>query len=461
MSTPQSVGKGSFGKVYKIDSPPGQPPQCIKKINLIESNLTLEFVSKETENWKILDHPNIPKLYSWYYDSPYFVITMEFIEGETLEDLISVTKKSGKLIPENFIFETFKQLVSALKHCKEKSIIHRDLATKNVMIRKSDNVIKLIDFGISRKLSNSDSFAQTFAGTMTTISPEVYKNEGYSFQTDIWSLGVILYELLTLDLPFQFNSQFELMNAIVYGKIKPMIRNCSQILKDVLDGMLIVDPFQRLSIEQIEKLLSNTFLNIIHPSFQILRLDPSFFDPKLIIDYSLVSNCSLGTKIGGFPFLPPQGGLFYGLNVSGKFDNGDDTWLGTQNKPGEWAIAFHGTRINYIKLIIESSLKSGRCNTFGKGIYCCPTVDYAKCYSGNPLIMSTAQGEKSFHYVLMCRVNPANVHYCTDAPCHEDQNPEYTLHITTHQETWFVNAYNANSEVIRVVGIIVFDSDKI
>ncbi len=99
----------------------------------------------------------------------------------------------------------FTQVCLAVKHCHDRKILHRDLKSQNIFMMKN-GLIKLGDFGIARILDHTKANARTMVGTPYYISPEIVLGKPYSFKTDIWSLGVILYEISTLEMPFQAKS---------------------------------------------------------------------------------------------------------------------------------------------------------------------------------------------------------------------------------------------------------------
>jgi NIMA (never in mitosis gene a)-related kinase 1/4/5 len=96
-----------------------------------------------------------------------------------------------------------------MKHCHDKKILHRDLKSQNIFCTKK-GIVKLGDFGIARVLSNTRSRAKTVVGTPYYLSPEIIKSESYSFKSDIWSLGVLLYEMAALTPPFNAGSLHQL-----------------------------------------------------------------------------------------------------------------------------------------------------------------------------------------------------------------------------------------------------------
>lgn len=141
---------------------------------------------------------------------------MEFADGGDLTK--KVKDQGGKYFSEVQILDWFTQLCLAIKHVHDRKIIHRDLKCQNIFLTK-DNRIKLGDFGIARILKKTMEKAKTMVGTPYYISPEIIQGKQYSLMTDIWSLGVVLYELCTLNPPFNAESIHYLALKIVKGQV--------------------------------------------------------------------------------------------------------------------------------------------------------------------------------------------------------------------------------------------------
>jgi NIMA (never in mitosis gene a)-related kinase len=132
---------------------------------------------------------------------------MDYADGGDLQSKIKERAKnkdaSGKpqYWPEDELLNLFTQICLAMKHVHDKKILHRDLKSQNIFLTKR-GLVKLGDFGIARVLSNTKSKAKTVVGTPYYLSPEIIKSESYNFKSDIWSLGVLLYEMAALQPPF-------------------------------------------------------------------------------------------------------------------------------------------------------------------------------------------------------------------------------------------------------------------
>jgi NIMA (never in mitosis gene a)-related kinase 1/4/5 len=138
----------------------------------------------------------------------------------------------------------------ALKHVHDRKVLHRDLKCQNIFLTKS-NLIKLGDFGIARVLSSTRENAKTMVGTPYYLSPEIINGRPYSFKSDIWSLGVILYELCALKPPFDASSLTFLAMKIVKGQYNPIPNLYSRDLKNLISILLQVDPNKRPTTNSI------------------------------------------------------------------------------------------------------------------------------------------------------------------------------------------------------------------
>jgi NIMA (never in mitosis gene a)-related kinase len=157
------------------------------------------------------------------------------------------------LFSEEFIWKIFSQLISALKYCHSFHIIHRDIKPENILITEEDE-FKLKDFGSSKQVESTLKSLKTFTGTPIYMSPEILFGSSYSFPSDIWSLGCVLYELMTLNHPFSYNN-FLCLNLIHSHKISKIHTPYSHDLKDSVLQMLIFEPYLRIEINKLEKFL--------------------------------------------------------------------------------------------------------------------------------------------------------------------------------------------------------------
>jgi hypothetical protein len=205
---------------------------------------------------------------------------------------------------------------------------------------------------------------------------------------------------------------------------------------------------------QYEQWFGQSYLRCsVHRSFSQLQINPGTFAPRWNRDFTVQKNCPSGARRGCQPYNPPAGWQRFGMNLDGKFVDGD-TWLGMKNGPGEWCIAYHGTKSHFVKSITESPLQSGSRNAGGRGIYCSPNPHYSEGYC-DCVTINTRTGKIKCKYMFMCRVNTSSIHRCTCWPCPLAEDDRYTLHMTTHADIWFVNCKNQGYRNIRPYGLLV------
>ena len=144
----------------------------------------------------------------------------------------------------------FVQIALALKHVHERKILHRDLKTQNIFLT-SKGEVKMGDFGISRVLQDTYDCAQTAIGTPYYLSPEICQERPYNQKSDIWSLGCILYEMLTLRHAFDASSMKGLVLKILRGNYPPVPNFYSQDVHMIVAEMLKKDPTKRPSIRKV------------------------------------------------------------------------------------------------------------------------------------------------------------------------------------------------------------------
>ena len=168
--------------------------KIIKKESM--SNSDIELVKGEIDIMKLCRHPNIVQLFDHFENSDYIFIIMEYLKGGDLEQYLN---KINFRVTENRARSIINQIASGIKYLHEYGILHRDLKPENIMLTENtDNgIIKIMDFGLSKILGPDEKVTDGF-GTLSFVAPEVLIRQPYNRQIDIWSVGVILYYMLSL-----------------------------------------------------------------------------------------------------------------------------------------------------------------------------------------------------------------------------------------------------------------------
>lgn len=212
-----------------------------------------------------LDHPNIIKFIEVFRSTKPFAslnIVMDYADGGDLQSKIKNQKT--KQFNESQILDWFTQICLAIKHIHDKKILHRDLKSGNIFLTK-DGKIKLGDFGIAKCLNNTFDKARTLVGTPYYLSPEIVQDKPYSFKSDIWSLGILLYEMTMLKMPFEASSLPMLSLKIVRGNYSPIASTVSRDLKQLIQCLIQVEIKNRPSIYEIlrNNLIKNRIRNFL------------------------------------------------------------------------------------------------------------------------------------------------------------------------------------------------------
>ncbi|KAJ9532988.1 hypothetical protein QJQ45_018070, partial [Haematococcus lacustris] len=208
---------------------------------------------KEAQLLSQLDHPNIIGYKESFIDPKdgALCIITTFCEEGDLFTRISKRRAANQFFSEHEIMDMFVQIASSLQYIHSKRILHRDLKTQNIFLSKG-NIIKLGDFGISKVLEKTDQFATTVTGTPYYMAPEICTNQPYTFKSDIWSLGCVLYELCTLKHAFAADSLLSLVYQIVRGNFPPIPPNqFSQGLSNLVNALLVIAmPYVHQSVQR-------------------------------------------------------------------------------------------------------------------------------------------------------------------------------------------------------------------
>ncbi|KAF2366257.1 Protein kinase domain [Trinorchestia longiramus] len=226
-------------------------PVVIKQITL--ETLTSEEAKAsltEVQVLSILRHPLIVRYHDSFQHDLSIVIVMDYAAGGNLHTYLQ-SKLPSQFLQEQHAVELITQVVMGLQHIHHNKILHRDLKSQNIFLDGSHRYLKIGDFGISKILA-SKSKAHSVVGTPCYLSPELCQSKPYNQKSDVWALGCVLYELLSLNRAFQAETLPALFQKITRGQYAPVSsERYSEHLRSLLSSLLHLDPSARPTANQI------------------------------------------------------------------------------------------------------------------------------------------------------------------------------------------------------------------
>ena len=248
----EKLGSGSFSKVYKVRRKIDNQIYALKKMQIY--NLSEKQKLNSLNEIRVLASINSKYIVNYkeaFLDTKdsTLCLVMEYADRGDLSKRIQEQKKRGKYFNERDIWKVFIQLVKGLKSLHDLNILHRDIKSSNIFLF-SDGTAKLGDLNVCKILSKN-KLGTTQAGTPSFAAPEVWMEKPYGLKSDIWSLGCVLYEIVTLQCPFQGSNVVELNNKILIGAFKPIPKKYSNDLSYIIEHMIKYEPEKRISCEQI------------------------------------------------------------------------------------------------------------------------------------------------------------------------------------------------------------------
>ncbi len=232
------IGKGGMGEVYKAKDLKLDRFVAIKFLsaNLGSSEENKKRFVREAKSAAILNHPNILSIYEIDEKESSLFLVMEFVDGQTLKSYIA-SLTSGTGVPAMKAIDWINQLCQGLKAAHDKNVIHRDIKTENIMINK-DGRLKIMDFGLA-KLKSGIGLTKTGSslGTLSYMSPEQVQGIQADHRSDIWSLGVVFYEILTGELPFKAEHEAAMLYLIV-NEVPPLPTTLNRKIPHQLDSLV-------------------------------------------------------------------------------------------------------------------------------------------------------------------------------------------------------------------------------
>ncbi|PNH02758.1 Serine/threonine-protein kinase Nek4 [Tetrabaena socialis] len=247
------IGQGQYGTAFRARDKYDGNLYCVKRIPMSAKDDHAGAL-REAQLLDSLDHPNIIRYRESFVDKEgSLCIVTSFCEEGDLFTLIRKKAAQKEYFTEEEVMDIFVQTADAVSFIHSKRVLHRDLKTQNIFIARG-GIIKLGDFGISKVLERTDSFATTVTGTPYYMAPEICTNQPYTYKSDIWSLGCVLYELCTLKHAFAADSLLSLVYQIVRGNFPPIpTEQFSNGLSDLVTRLLSRDAATRPSLGEVFK----------------------------------------------------------------------------------------------------------------------------------------------------------------------------------------------------------------
>ncbi|MBV9885395.1 MAG: serine/threonine protein kinase, partial [Acidobacteria bacterium] len=253
-SITEKLGEGGMGVVYRAHDLTLRRDVALKFLTLdrLEKDpQAREKVLREAQTISALNHPNICTIYEIGEDDGQPYIAMEFVEGHSLMQEVLTGPLSADVIVRYGM-----QLADALAHAHERGIIHRDLKSGNVWVTPSGR-LKLLDFGLSQRVVQQNTGDDTtkfdgawddqhaVTGTLAYMAPEILRGQEADARSDVWALGVVLYEMATGKRPFRGSTAYELSASILRESLPPIVPAVPPVLQAVIEKCLDKDPSQR------------------------------------------------------------------------------------------------------------------------------------------------------------------------------------------------------------------------
>ena len=251
------LGEGIFGSVKLGVEKKTKERVAIKIIKKKKAKQSdIELVRTEIDVMKLCHHPNVVHLLDHFENAEYIFIVMEYIRGGRLTDYMKEKKFN---FTEKRAAELIYEIAVGVKYLHKYGIIHRDLKPDNIMLTEANDKghIKIMDFGLSKILGKKEKTSDGF-GTLTFVSPEVLIRKPYNKEIDIWSIGVILYLMLSGDLPFddEEDDEQKIAKSIVFNEVEfpqKKFGNKSKEVIDLIKRCLTKEPKDRIKVDEIIK----------------------------------------------------------------------------------------------------------------------------------------------------------------------------------------------------------------
>lgn len=260
----QLIARGGYASVYQARDLETDEPVAVKELRneVIELDPeTLTRFQRESDALKRLAHPAIIKIQTDFNENGHHYVVMEYVSGGDLAGLIADHQAKGEFIPLQDVIDIGIHLADALKYAHELHVIHRDIKPANILLA-SDKTPRLSDFGVAR-LTDAQRLTRSgvMVGTLGYLSPESVSGESIDQRADIWSFGILLYELLTLQRPFESSNIARVLASILTQEPIPIHALRPDVptkMIELVESMLVKDVDERLKdVSSVYKILTH------------------------------------------------------------------------------------------------------------------------------------------------------------------------------------------------------------
>lgn len=257
------LGQGAYGKVHLVQDKLSKKLYAQKQlrkpaINIVENSEHDKSLHQHTSHVKrtiyerqilsnINHHPNIVKLFYALQDHDKFYLILEYISGGELFHHLTHNNSLGNVFKEDHVAFYAAQMASGLRHLHKLGIVYRDLKPENCLLDHRGNLV-LTDFGLSKDIGDNEEGCKSIIGTPEYMAPEILKGEEYGFAVDWWSLGCVIYDMMSGKPPFTGNSHKAIQDKILTKKLS-LPFYFSMDAKDLLNKLLNKNPEKRFKID--------------------------------------------------------------------------------------------------------------------------------------------------------------------------------------------------------------------
>eukprot|EP01129_Flabellula_baltica_P009780 TRINITY_DN4054_c0_g1_i2.p1 TRINITY_DN4054_c0_g1~~TRINITY_DN4054_c0_g1_i2.p1 ORF type:complete len:486 (+),score=116.36 TRINITY_DN4054_c0_g1_i2:1185-2642(+) len=271
------VGRGAFGKVLLcklVDTNQTYAMKCILKKSLVRHKKEIEHTLAERSVMMKLDHPFLMKLHYTFQTDDKLIYVMDYVNGG---ELFFHLEREGTFDMDRARFY-MAELISAISYLHESDIVYRDIKTENILLNSEGHVV-LTDFGLSKELGDADQRTGTLCGTPVYLPPEMLKKQEYGKAVDFWSVGVLLFEMLTGDVPFYNDNIQKMFRMIVQDEVPYPDFLIGTPVQDLIDRLLQKNPEDRLT--DWDEIKSHPFFECINWEALVRKEIPPPFVPTV------------------------------------------------------------------------------------------------------------------------------------------------------------------------------------